>query len=87
MADEPASNADRMSFWTLTSQYIVYFYEFRTRDSKLNWIPHITYVKNKIYEGIGIKLGITAFATDSHTNMLSTDQSSLRPRRDGSPVI
>ena len=23
-------------------------------DSKLNWIPHITYVKNKISEGIGI---------------------------------
>ena len=23
-------------------------------DSKLNWIPHITYVKNKIYKGIGI---------------------------------
>ena len=23
-------------------------------DSKLNWIPHITYVKNKIYRGIGI---------------------------------
>ena len=22
-------------------------------DSKLNWIPHITYVKNKIYKGIG----------------------------------
>ena len=23
-------------------------------DSKLNWIPHITYVKNKISKGIGI---------------------------------
>ena len=37
-------------------------------DSKLNWISHITYVKNKISKGIGIMFKARDY---SNTNCLS----------------